>query len=178
MTRMTGLRVVVTAAVLFALAACSSSGDVTVRQGLSNGIPPGKVVALTVANRPIENQSEDDAEEGREIQRRLKGQLFGRLVSEGVFKQVVQPGEEADYRMQVMLTSAEEVSQGARIFLGVLAGANSLTATVELFELPADSRIADFSVEGESASHPFSTEAGLDDAVREAVSKIILELQS
>jgi hypothetical protein len=34
-----------------------------------------------------------------------------------------------------------------------------------------------FDVVGESASHPLSTESGLDDAVREAVSEIMLALQ-
>ncbi len=151
------------------LAACSSSGTVEVQQGLSDSIPPGKSVALT-----IEAISGDtDADEVEAARRLMTNELYGRLVAEGVFAQVVQAGQPADYRMKVVMSGIDEVSQGARIFLGIFAGANELVADVTLTNNLSEQQIAQLTVAGESAAHPLSSESGLEDAVREAVTKII-----
>lgn len=155
--------------VLLILAACSSSGKLELLQAKTAPIPPGKSVSLTVTS----SQTEDA---DRMVQR-LRAELFGRLVSEAVFKQVLQPGENGDYSMKIQVLNAEVVSQGARIFFGVLAGANKLRTTVRLVEVSSGQVVTEFDVDGESASHPFSTESGLDDAVREVVSKVILALR-
>ena len=177
MIRQSAFRPLASAGLILVLAACSSSGSVEVRKAITDPIPPGKTVTVEVKQVSGDNPTQGSEDEIQETSRRLKAALFGRLVAEGVFKQVLQPGEPADYKMDVTLTSADEVSQGARIFLGVMAGSNSLRAAVEVVETASNRPIADFSVLGKSASHPFSTEAGLDDAVREAVSNIIAQLQ-
>jgi len=156
------------------LVACSSSGSMQLTQAKTAPIPSGKIVALKVGLAPIPDSSYSGA---TEVTRRLKAQLFGRLVSEGAFRQVVQFDEPADYRMEVLLSDTREVSPGARILLGVMAGANSLNASVTLYDQATSSVVTAFDVEGKSASHPFSTESGLDDAIREAIDKIMLVLQ-
>lgn len=157
--------------------ACSSSGSIQMLKHKTASIPPGSTVSLSVTAALPDDADDDAHEDASEVIHRLKSQLFGRLVSEAVFKQVLQPGEQADYRMDVKLLSAEEVSQGARIFFGVLAGSNNLTASVSLNDQAIDSLITAFEVGGESASHPMSSKNDIDDAIREAVDEIILALR-
>ena len=159
------------------LNACSSSGSTQMVKQKSAPIPPGSTVSLSV-KATLPNDADADArEDSAKVTHRLRSQLFCRLVSEAVFKQVLQPGEQADYRMDVMLQKAEEVSQGARVLLGALAGSNSLTVSVTLHEEPSDVLVTAFEVAGESAAHPLSSEDDLDDAIREAVDEIVLALQ-
>jgi anti-anti-sigma regulatory factor len=153
---------------LLLLTACNSSGTLAVSTPKAEPIPAGKVVALSVT-APEDEDSQDAAG-------RLQNDLFGRLVTAGLFKQVVQSGQAADYRMTVALSGVDKVSQGARIFLGVLAGSNELKAEVTLFN-PAGAVVEKFAVTGESASHPLSDENGLDDAVREAATKVVQALR-
>jgi hypothetical protein len=154
---------------LLLLAACSSSGTLAVSTPKDEPIPAGKVVALNITS------AED--EDSRDAAERLKNDLFGRLVSEGVFKQVVQAGQPADYRMTVALSGVEHVSQTARIFFGVLAGSNELTADVTLVHATNGAVVEKFKVTGESASHPLSSENGIEDAIREAATKTVQALK-
>jgi hypothetical protein len=73
--------------------------------------------------------------------------------------------------------NAEEVSQGAGIFFGVLAGSNKLAASVSLYDQQTDNLITSFEAGDESASHPMSAENDIDDAIREAVDEIVLALR-
>ena len=155
------------------LSACSSSGTIEVQQELSDNIPPGKVVALQVD--VITGDS--DAAEVAEARQRLTRELYGSLVSEGIFSQVVQSGQPADYSMGVVMSGVDEVSTGERIFFGVLAGADELVADVTLHDNVSRQQIAQFTVVGESASHPLSSETGMEDAVREATNKIVAALR-
>lgn len=154
---------------LLLLSACNSSGTLAVSTPKSEPIPAGKVVALNVTS------AED--EDSRDAAGRLQNDLFGRLVTEGVFKQVVQAGQPADYRMTVALSDVEKVSQASRIFFGVLAGSNELKADVTLMQSTSGAVVEKFTVTGESASHPLSDENGLDDAVREAATKTVQALR-
>jgi hypothetical protein len=153
---------------LMLLTACNSSGTLAVSTPKAEPIPAGKVVALNVTS------AED--EDSQDAAGRLRNDLFGRLVTEGVFKQVVQPAESADYRMTVALSGVEEVSQASRILFGVLAGSNELKAAVTLVNA-AGTVVEQFTVTGESASHPLSSENGIEDAVREAATKVVQALR-
>jgi len=156
------------------LPACSSSGQMKMLQPLkeTDRIDHTATAILNVV--PGEGLQPD--EDLREIILSLRGQLFGRLVSDGVFKQVVHEGEPAKYYVRVQVNTADQVSMGARIMFGVLAGANELDVRVEVFEESSDNSIMTFTVLGESASHPFSGESEMEDAMREVVNKIILSL--
>ena len=113
-----------------------------------------------------------------EALRRLHGQLFDRLVSEGVSARVVQAGQTARYDFRLCLLTATEVSPGARILFGVLAGANQLAVQVDVFETASRNLVVSFTAKEESASHPLSSENDMNDAIREAVDEVILELNS
>jgi hypothetical protein len=154
---------------LLLLGGCNSSGTLAVSTPKAEPIPVGKVVALSVTS------AED--EDSRDAAGRLQNDLFGRLVTEGVFKQVVQAGQPADYRMTVALSGVEKVSQAARIFFGVLAGSNELTADVTLVSATSGAVVERFKVTGESASHPLSSENGIEDAIREAATKTVQALK-
>lgn len=154
---------------------CSSSGEMKMSQPLTTSIERGEIAALSV--KISENAGAGDSDAAREVAQRLKGQLFGRLVSEGVFRQVVHEGDKSKYILDVTLSDANEVSQGARIFFGVLAGSNTLVVVVKLFDAASPHPLTEFVVTGESASHPFSSENDMDDAIREVVDEIVLALQ-
>ena len=57
------------------------------------------------------------------------------------------------------------------------AGSNRLKCNVTLIDQATGQTRTAFQVEGVSASHPMSSESGLDDAVREAVSNMIIALR-
>ena len=80
--------------------------------------------------------------------------------------------------MDVSVTQADEVSQTARFWLGPLAGRNSLTAAVALYDEMTGAPTTEFKVAGESASVPASSRNDIDDAVREAADTIILALKT
>jgi uncharacterized protein DUF4410 len=140
-------------------------------------IPPGKSVALWVTPMVAGDASKEARQEASEAADRLKTELFGRLVSEGIFNYVFQSGEPADYRMNVSVTQAEEISQTARFWLGTFAGRNSLTAAVALYDELTGNLVTDFKVLGQSASLPASSRNDIEDAVREAANKIIIALK-
>jgi hypothetical protein len=154
---------------LLLAAACSSSGTLEMKTPKTAAIPPGHTVALNVSSAADEDS--------RDAAHRMRVDLFGRLVAEGVFRQVVAVGEPADYEMDVALSGVEEVSQGARIFFGAMAGSNELKAAVSLRDAASNAVVTEFEVSGESAAHPLSTESGMDSAIREAATKIITALQ-
>jgi len=151
------------------LAACSSTGTLQQTQSNNQQIRPNSVAALSVTS-PGDSESLEAAEE-------IRSRLFGQLVSQGLFDQIVPPSKPADYELSVALSGISEVSQGARIFLGVLAGSNSLSANVKLVDKADGSIARAFVVGGESASHPMSSENGMGDAIREASSKIVQALR-
>ncbi len=168
------LRVISVCAILALVSACSSVGKTQIIQAKQMQIKTDAIASLSV--NPPNSIPDDQKDTYMEVTQRLKGQLFGRLMSEGGFKQVVHENENADYKMEVNLLEANEVSQGARIFFGVLAGANALRVNVTLSDIASQKVITSFAVSGESASHPLSSESGMDDAIKEVVDEIILVL--
>ncbi len=60
---------------------------------------------------------------------------------------------------------------------GVPAGSNELKAAVTLNDAATKAVVTVFDVSGESAAHPLSSENGMDDAIREAATKIVSALQ-
>ena len=159
----------VTAVLIVGLvSACSSSGTLTVTQPKTQGILPGQTVSLTVVVDVAEPLPVH-----QEVATRVRERLFGRLVSDGIFRAVVHPPEPADYHMDVKIRGAREVSTGARIMLGVMIGPNTTAVAVTVRHQATNQLVTAFEATGTSAAHPLSSEAGLDDAVREAVVKII-----
>ena len=110
MNAQTASKLVIVLFVVGLVSACSSSGTLTVTQPKSQGIPPGKTASLSVEPgaaelRPIH----------QEVATRVRDRLFGKLVSEGIFKAVVRVPEPADYSMDVKVRGARQVSTAARM---------------------------------------------------------------
>jgi hypothetical protein len=158
-------RLLIAGLAALAAAGCSSQAKMTMRQPKTTTIPSGHTLALALTS--------DGDEDSREVAQKTRSALYGRLVSEGIFKQVVPADESADYGMDIKLSGVDVVSQGARIFFGVLAGANELTADVTVRDKRDDSAIMAFTVTGSSAAHPMSAENDMDDAIDEVVTKIV-----
>ena len=150
------------------VSACSSSGTLTITQPKTQSIPPGHTVSLAV-----ELDVAEPLAVHQEVVTRIRERLFGRLVSDRIFKAVVHAPDPADYRMDVKIRGAREVSTGARIMLGAMIGPNTTSVVVAVRHQATDQVITAFEATGTSAAVPLSSEAGLDDAVREAVGKII-----
>ena len=110
MNAQTASKLVIVLFVVGLVSACSSSGTLTVTQPKSQGIPSGKTASLSVEPgaaelRPIH----------QEVATRVRDRLFGKLVSEGIFKAVVRVPEPADYSMDVKVRGARQVSTAARM---------------------------------------------------------------
>ena len=158
--------------------ACASSGSIQMVKQKTVSIPPGSTVSLSVTATLPDDADEDAREDASEVTHRLKSQLFGRLVSEAVFKQVLQPGEQADYRMDVKLINAKVVSVDWQNLLGLWASPHSLTALISLHDQATDSLITTFEVAGKSGRANYPREGQyLDTAIREAVDEIIFALR-
>jgi len=149
-----------------ALAACSSTGKLEMTQVKTTAIGVNKTVSLNIVG----------SAEMRMMQQ-LRGDLFGRLVSEKIFVKVLQANEPADYKLTITILETNTVSPVARIMLGVLAGSNKLRCNVKLIESATGNLKSSFVVIGESALHPLSSESGLENAVREVVANIIRALR-
>lgn len=160
--------------VMIFLGGCSSTGRKQIIQPLQNPIPPDSTVALSVQAK---SDIDADEEEIAEAVQNLKALLHYRLVSEGIFREVMLHEGLADYRMDIQLLGVSEVSQISRVLFGVMAGSNTLEVSVVLYRENSDAPLASFTVSGKSAAHPYSSEAGMDDTLREVVDEIIPMLQ-
>ncbi len=165
-------RTLVSFATLLIVSGCSSVGEVQIERSLDTRIDNGAVASLSV--QP--DKSLEKTEAVTKAVQRLRGELFGRLVSDQVFRQVVHPGEAARYDINVELLATREVSQGARIFWGVMAGSNELAVRVNVHDSDTKAVLTSFTAKGKSASHPFSSESHMDDAIREVVDEVIVAL--
>lgn len=150
------------------LSACSAVATMTIEKPKTEAIPKDSSVALQVTSAP-------DTGAAAVIQQ-LRTELFGHLVADGIFRQVVNAPEPGDYIMNVTVDHVRSVSQGARIMVGVFAGENKLTAHCEIKNATTNAEVAKFDVAGESASHPLSSENDMNSAIGKVVEQIIAAL--
>ncbi len=147
------------------LSACSSSAKLQIKQPLSANIDSEKSAYINVTSTVGKKE---------ELTIRLQDALFSKFISRSIFKKVTPNAQEpVDYIVKVIISEAREVSGAARVWLGVLAGANRIVADVTVIEKSRDKIVTTFTVTAESAMMPISTQDGLSDAVREASDKII-----
>ncbi|MCP4254041.1 MAG: DUF4410 domain-containing protein [Candidatus Scalindua sp.] len=145
------------------LSACASTSSLQMVQPMTSRIDAASSAYIDVVSKDTKYE---------ELSVKLKDALFAKLISRSVFNRVTANRQEAvDYTIKVVIESAKEVSGAQRVWLGVLAGANKITATVVVKE--KGNVVATFIVSAESAMMPISTQDGLTDAIREASDKII-----
>lgn len=172
MNAQTGWKFITVLFVTGFVAACSSSGRLTVTQPKNGAIVPDKTVALLV-----EPGVENPTSTHEDVVARVRDRLYGKLVSEGVFKAVYAAPASADYDMNVKVTGAREVAGSLRVWFGAMAGANTVALSVQVHDRATEQLITAFEVTGTSAAHPMSSQNSLQDAVREAVDKIVYALR-
>jgi Domain of unknown function (DUF4410) len=165
-------KLVIVVVVVGCLSACTSSGALRMTQPQSQGIAPGRTASLAVEPDVAEPQPIH-----QEVAGRVRDRLATKLVAAGIFKAVVRSPEPADYSMDVKIRGARQVSPVLRVLLGAMAGPNTLASVVHVQDRRTNQWVAGFEVTGTSASHPLSPHADLDDAVREAVDKMIQALR-
>ncbi len=166
-------KIITSMLLVFALGACSSSGQVQVTKVKSETIRPGSTVALAVD--AVEGSGNED-----HVQRGLqdvRGNLYANLPASGLFTEVVPAGQPADYEMDIDVTNVRFVSGSARFWGGAFAGANVVSGDVTLTDASNGLEVAKFSATGESASHPISSDSGFDSAVREFSGQVTQTLQ-
>jgi hypothetical protein len=149
------------------LSACASN-TLTVTHPKTHAIPPGQTVALSVevdvpAPLPVHHEAAS----------RLRERLFGRLVSERIFKGVVHAPDPADYQMEVKIRGAREVSPVARSMLGGMGGPNTTDAAVIVRHQATATIVTMFTVTATAESLPLSADTSLDTAVRRATDRIM-----
>jgi hypothetical protein len=155
------------------LAACSSSGTFTVKQELIEPINNQKTVSIMVKSDKIPESEKEDATKACSS---LQEKLYARLVSEGLFKSSVIYPNKGDYSLEVDVLGVRLVSNAARLWVGVMAGASGIEANV-LLKDETGKVLSDFHADGSSATHPMSSESGSDNAVNELANQITQALK-
>lgn len=150
------------------LAACSSSGTFTMKQELIEPVNNQKTVSIRVKSDKVPESEKEDAKKACSS---LQEKLYARLVSEGLFKSSVIYPNKGDYSLEVDVVGVRLVSNAARLWLGVMAGASGIEADVLLRD-ETGKVLTEFRADGSSATHPMSSESGSDNAVNELATKI------
>jgi len=150
------------------LAACSSSGTFTIRQGLTEPIDNQKTVSIWVKSDKIPDSEKEDGKKACSL---LQEKLYARLVSEGLFKSSVIYPNKGDYSLEVDVLGVRLVSNTSRILWGIMAGASGIEANVLLHD-ETGKVLIDYHADGSSATHPLSSESGSDSAVDQLATQI------
>lgn len=96
----------------------------------------------------------------------LKRAIVAQLVSKKVFRSVTDV-DSSDYVLKVDVVEVNEVSQGARIFFGTLAGQAAITANVEVLDRKDGRILSSMVAKGQSSGgHVFAgtTQEAIDQA--------------
>lgn len=156
------------------LSACSSSGTFTMKQPLIQPVNNQKTVSILVKSDKVPQGEKEDAQSACSL---LQEKLYSKLVSDGLFKSSVIYPNKADYTLEVDVLGVHLVSNTARIWLGVMAGASGIEANV-LLKDEVDKVVTDFHADGSSATHPLSSESGSENAVNQLASQIAQALRN
>lgn len=111
-------------AVALLLSACAASGSIQVTSSVPASIDSAKSGAVDVATSVAGKTETADA---------LQKAIISQLLSKNVFKSVTAT-DQSDYLLKVNVVDVKEVSQGARIMLGALAGKAGITAQVDVLD--------------------------------------------
>jgi hypothetical protein len=150
------------------LAGCSSSGTFTMKQEMIEPINNQKTVSIWVKSDKV---PEDEKEDAKTACSSLQEKLYARLVSEGLFKSSVIYPNKGDYSLEVDVLGVRLVSNAARLWWGIMAGASGIEASVLLRD-ETGKILTEYHADGSSATHPLSSESGSDNAVNQLATQI------
>jgi hypothetical protein len=150
------------------LAGCSSSGTFTMKQEMIEPINNQKTVSIWVKSDKVPEGEKEDAKPACSL---LQEKLYARLVSEGLFKSSVIYPNKGDYSLEVDVLGVRMVSNAARLWWGIMAGASGIEANVLLRD-ETGKVLTEYHADGSSATHPLSSESGSDNAVNQLATQI------
>jgi hypothetical protein len=150
------------------LTACSSSGTFTMKQEMIEPINNQKTVSIWVKSDKVPEGEKEDAKTACSS---LQEKLYARLVTEGLFKSSVIYPNKGDYSLEVDVLGVRMVSNAARLWWGVMAGASGIEANVFLRD-ETGKVLTEYHADGSSAAHPLSSESGSDNAVNQLATQI------
>lgn len=172
MTTLSVSRFVGVSLLLGAVAACSSVGETTVSQPLSESIRPGASVAVMV-----EPSMQNPSAHAVEASTRLSSELKQRLVSENIFKSVGN-ARTAKYRMTVKVNKVKIIHPALRATLGFFPPRSNVDVTVELRKRQSNQIVTAFQVSGSGARNNLSGQGyGMDDPIRKVVDNVVAHLR-
>jgi len=158
---------------LLLLAACSSTGQTSVKSQKSAAIPSAATAVLKVtADLRKEHRYKDRAVET------IQKQLTDGLVSAGVFRSVLASPAVADYEVNVRINRIRVVTPGGRVMFGFMAGRNNVRVDVSVRKMASGAVVTSFETTGAGASIGWGSQSyGVDDPVREVVKGVIDKLK-
>lgn len=146
------------------LAACSSGGDLKVLSSAPATNLPAQPSVRLVVNAVAKDSGDVLAD--------LRAAILGQLMASGRYSKVSAGPEPSDLIITVDIVKYAKVSTAERILAGALAGRNRVGTDVKIVQPSTNVTVKSFEANGESASHPLSSESGLSDAVREVAKQI------
>ncbi len=155
--------------VVYSLIGCSASSVVTKRESFLRQPITATQLFLVV------NYGGGD-EKSKKLVDDMKANLVGRLMASGIAKGMADAAS-CERRIEINLDQVECVSGLQRVLWGVMAGRNKLGGQVALIDCKTGQALLRFYAQGESASHPFSGEAGSDSAVTSFTQSIVDEIK-
>jgi hypothetical protein len=150
------------------LAGCSSSGTFTMKQEMIEPVNNQKTVSIWVKSDKVPEGEKEDAKTACSS---LQEKLYARLVSEGLFRSSVIYPNKGDYSLEVDVLGVRMVSNAARLWWGIMAGASGIEANVMLRD-ETGKVLTEYHADGSSATHPISSESGSDNAVNQLATQI------
>jgi len=146
------------------LVACSSGGDLKVLSSAPATNLPARPSVRLVVNAVAKDSGDVLAD--------VRVAILGQLEATGRYSKVSVGPEPSDLVITVDIVKYAKVSTGERILVGALAGRNRVGTSVKIVQSETNVTVKSFEANGESASHPLSSESGLSDAVREVAKQI------
>lgn len=139
------------------VSACAASGSVQTLSAQAPAVDSSKAGAVEVSTALPDKADSADA---------LKRAIVSQLVNKKVFKSVTDI-DASDYLLRVSVVEVNEVSQGARIMFGALAGQAAITANVEVYDRKQGRVLSSIVAKGASSGgHVFAgtTQEAIDQA--------------
>lgn len=106
-----------------------------------------------------------------------RSSVYSAVSASGVFNSLQSNSQGAAYSLTVTILEVNTVSTAARVLAGVFAGRNRISGSVSVVEIASGRTIASFTAVGESAAHPYSSEAGIQDAVAAFSQQVVMGLK-
>lgn len=164
-------RLLIVFGLLFATSGCMATarGSVSPMQPLAVAMDASSI-AHFVFSGPTETNKVQLVSSARSA-------VYAGVGAAGIFRSLQSTPDGAAYALTVNVTEVITVSTAARILVGALAGRNRVAGNVSVTELASGRTVVSFFAVGESAAHPYSSEAGTQEAVSAFAQQVVTGLR-